>query len=156
MALSQVPTTAEVKSRANPLKPEQVNPRYGITASVPLPTPEQAEAAYEADIAQRIVEQAIIAEHTLLAHFTSDEMAAFEDEQNDAVEIAIKLLTVGDLYDSAGQLNERYQAESERMMKRGYALLDALVKRQGVTDSELASALVTPRTHGGTFDVFLA
>lgn len=152
MSLPQLPTMAEVKSRAAPLKAENVNPLYGGSGA----TPSQAETAFEADITVRIAEQSTVAEHTLLAHFTAEEIADFDTEQLNAVELAVKLLTVADLYDSAGQLNERYQAEAERMQKRGMDLLNALVNRQGVTDEELETAAVTPRTHGGTVTVLWA
>lgn len=148
MSLTQLPTMAEVKDRLN-LRAEQVKPLYGGAGA----TADQANTAFEADITARIAEQATVAEQLLLANFTATELAAFDAGQLNAVELAVKLLTVGDLFDSAGQLNDKYQAEAENMTKRGMDLLKALANRQGVTDAELTTAAVTPRTHGGTLRV---
>lgn len=133
MPLPSLPTASEIRI-ASRLLPEQV--------SVSLAN----DTALESDIDGRITEQAnyvemrlgtaaaprawpFSAEYLQLAfpYYTSEQITALGDRHAGIAKLCVKLLTIGDLYDSAGQLNERYQAEAENYIARGEKLLGELI-----------------------------
>lgn len=132
MALPSIPTAAEVRI-ASRLRPEQVSIAFPDTN------------AMEADISDRIAEQENYVEMRITQSaaptawpftsamlglvypgYDSDAIIAIGTRQGGIAALAVKLLTIGDLYDSAGQLNERYQAEADNYRARGEALLTQL------------------------------
>jgi len=134
MALSELPTPAEIRI-ASRLLPEQVS-----THSL------ASDADLEADISDRIDEQAAYVEmrlgqaaapraYPLDGDYLANVYPNYTESQIDAVTVrqasvakqAVKLLTLADLFDSAGQLNERYQVEASGYRTRGEALLEQLV-----------------------------
>lgn len=164
MALAQLPTESEIRL-ASRLRPEQVSIALADTT------------ALETDIASRITEQANYVEmrlyqasapnaypitdailSTAYPAFDSDQRASVTTRQAGIAELAVKWLTIGDLYDSAGQLNERYQAEADNYKARGEKLLEQLegelrwiVGRSGDSSSD-GVAMVTV-TVGENFDL---
>lgn len=134
MPLPSLPTASEIRI-ASRLRPEQVS------------TTLANEAALELDIVGRITEQAsyvemrigtaaaprawpFSAEYLKLAYpyYTPEQITALSDRHAAVARLAVKLLVLGDLYDSAGQLNERYQAEAENYIARGEKLLGELIE----------------------------
>ena len=148
MALPQIPTTAEVKARVV-LRPEQIDPLYGGVGA----TLTQANTAYEADIASRIVVQTAIAEITLGQWFTEAEITAFTGNKATVSEEAVLLLTLGSLLKSGGQLSDTYEKEGDAKTAEGMALLMALGNAKSDTTTLELGTLIAPRTHGGTMDI---
>src|SRR5690606_30261725 len=60
---------------------------------------------------------------------TAEQLAAVNTRQAANAALVVKWLTIGDLYDSAGQLNERYQQEADNYIQRGEKLLDQLIEQ---------------------------
>lgn len=133
MAITDLPTAAEIRV-ASRLRPEQVSVYLADTT------------ALEADIDARITEQEGYVEMRLeqaatpqpwpfvtdflsavYPDYSSVQVTAVITRHNSMAALAVKYFTLGDLYDSAGQLNERYQAEADNYMKRGEKVLDQLV-----------------------------
>ena len=119
------------------MRPEQIDPLYGGSGA----TPAQAVTAYETDIAERLVEQTAVAEGVLLSHYTQTQIDDFDTAHRVRVELAVKLLVVADLYGSAGQLNEKYEAEAARLLARAKALLQSLISAD--TGSDDGAHMVT-------------
>lgn len=130
--LDNLPSAAEIRV-ASRLLPEQV--------SVALAD----DAALERDISDRIDEQANYVEMRLgqaaaprayplesdylagvYPDYNSDQIATVTARQSGIAALAVKWLTLADLYNSAGQLNERYQAEGDAYRARGENLLTQL------------------------------
>lgn len=130
--LSLLPTAAEVRI-ASRLRPEQVSSAFANVA------------ALDEDIEGRIAEQAAVVERRLLMasaplawpltgsqvqaalpFFSLAQASAWQQDQEGLISLCVKYLGLGDLYDSAGQLNPRYQAEADNYMGRGNRMLDDL------------------------------
>ncbi len=130
--LSELPTAEKIRKDSR-LRPEQV--------SVSLAN----ETALEAEIEPIIYAQAEIVEQRLMgaadpllwpfgdeqisqAYPTYDESQRVETlaRHSSLAKEAVRLLVLGDLFDSAGALNERYQAESENYFARAEKLLQML------------------------------
>lgn len=130
--LDSLPTAEEVRI-ASRLRPEQVS---STLADV---------AALEADIDGRIEEQGAYVEMRIAQSaapefwpfadgvlaaaypaYDSTQIAAIEARQSSVAKQCVKLFSLADLYDSAGQLNERYQAEADSYRARAEALLTQL------------------------------
>lgn len=133
MPLPVLPTASEIRI-ASRLLPEQV--------SVTLAN----EAALEADIAGRIEEQANYVEMRIgqasaprawpldavylsevYKFYSPSQITAVGTRQASIASLAVKWLTLADLYDAAGQLNERYDAEAKMYRERGESLLAQIV-----------------------------
>lgn len=141
MALPSLPTASEIRI-ASRLRPEQVS------------TTLANDAALESDIDGRIAEQETYvemrlgtaaaprawpfsAEYLQLAfpYYTPEQITALGTRHTEIARLCVKLLTIGDLYDSAGQLNERYQAEAANYITRGEKLLSELISEIQTTVS---------------------
>lgn len=130
MSILTNPTTASIKKRVV-LRPEQIDPLYGGAGA----TPSQAVEAYEADIVDRIEAQGNVVETMLLGRFTTTEIAAFSDPLKSNVSLAKELMTAGDLYDTAGQLNDQYEEKAQSLFARAQAIIKAIISLPNPTDT---------------------
>lgn len=127
------PSDIRVASR---LRPEQVSVALADTT------------ALETDISNRILEQSNYVElrieqvtaplgwplnnaqlQQVYPHYDDSQLAGITTKQAALATLVTKLLVLGDLYDSAGQLNDRYQLEADNYTRRGEKLLDQLVEQ---------------------------
>ncbi|HXI16504.1 MAG TPA: hypothetical protein VNM48_09035 [Chloroflexota bacterium] len=158
--LYALPTASEVRI-ASRLRPEQVSSAFtGIDA-------------LEADIEGRIQEQASYVRRRLMLRstplawpltsaqvatslplFTSEQQQEWRDAEVVGYSESIKTLSLGSLYESAGQLNPRYQAQAEDYYARGMRMLDQLadevarVAGMAHSGDEPADPAL-PRSHSG-------
>lgn len=149
--LALLPSASEVRL-ASRLRPEQV--------SVAFPD----IAAFELDIEGRISEQAAVADRRLsqaatpyawpltqeqvctsLPLFSQQQAEDWLQDQERLISLCVKYLSVGDVFDSAGQLNVRYQAEADNYMARGNRLLDQLCDEVRRVASGIDGGVVSPR-----------
>lgn len=134
MIITALPLASAIRVESR-LRPEQVNLEYANTTEL------------EADITARIGKYAAVINKKIV------DAEDTPDNQIIATE-ALFLRVEASLYGSAGYLNPAYWGRAQELKAESNELLKDL--SVGVTDAALSSALVTPRTHGGTFDVFLA
>ena len=130
MSILTNPTVAAIKKRVV-LRPEQIDPTYGGVGA----TAEQAVTAYEADITDRIEAQGNVVETMILGRFTVIEIAAFSDPLLSNVSLAKELMTAGDLYDTAGQLNDRYEEKAQSLFARAKSIIQSIIDLPNPTDT---------------------
>jgi len=135
MALPQLPTASEIRI-ASRLRPEQVSVALADVAA--LESDIDDRITEQSDDVEMQIEQAAsplawpFSDDTLAAiypNYSGDQITGINARQTANAKLIVKLLAIGDLYDSAGQLNERYQREADNYMRRGEKLLEQLIQQ---------------------------